>query len=272
MTNSLQGAEAGVRRQVTIEKSPLRPVGVLFDDARGIDGAATTTARSGVVAYGNLVGSRIQGPVTYTYGQRGTITDSELTGALTLTDAETRSRSGESGAARLLGRRLEPRQPRQCRDGHRARRRKLVGLRDPDARTTGLVDLGTPATTAPAALSVPAATLDATPRARSSIRSGRPSSRWGETIYPVVVAADDFGVKSVKLTANGAPVATVGHTPYEFTYTPAYDQIGKHRHARGDDHRLLGPDERRLHRGHRPGDHDEHDRHRRRHRPGDARR
>jgi hypothetical protein len=49
---------------------------------------------------------------------------------------------------------------------------------------------------------------------------------YGETIYPVVVAADDFGVKSVKLTANGAPVATVGHTPYEFTYTPAYDQIG----------------------------------------------
>ena len=41
-----------------------------------------------------------------------------------------------------------------------------------------------------------------------------------------MVAADDFGVKSVKLTANGAPVATVGHTPYEFTYTPAYDQIG----------------------------------------------
>ncbi len=33
-------------------------------------------------------------------------------------------------------------------------------------------------------------------------------------------------MKSVALTANGAPVATVGHTPYEFTYTPAYDQIG----------------------------------------------
>ena len=55
--------------------------GVLFDDARGVDGAATTTARSGIVAYGNVVGSRIAGPVTYTYGQRGTITGSEITGA-----------------------------------------------------------------------------------------------------------------------------------------------------------------------------------------------
>ena len=62
MTNSLQGAEAGVRRQVTIEKSLVTTGGVLFDDARGIDGAATTTARSGIVAYGNLIGSRIAGP------------------------------------------------------------------------------------------------------------------------------------------------------------------------------------------------------------------
>ena len=54
MTNSLQGAEAGVRRQVTIEKSLVTTGGVFFDDARGIDGAATTTARSGIVAYGNL--------------------------------------------------------------------------------------------------------------------------------------------------------------------------------------------------------------------------
>ncbi len=129
MTNSLQGAEAGVRRQVTIEKSLVTTGGVLFDDARGIDGAATTTARSGIVAYGNLVGSRIQGPVTYTYGQRGTITGSELTGALTLTDAELGPDPSNPAAARLLGLRLEPRQPDQRRHGHRARRRQLVGLR-----------------------------------------------------------------------------------------------------------------------------------------------
>ena len=40
--------------------------------------------------------------------------------------------------------------------------------------------------------------------ARSSIPFGPTTVAWGETIYPVVVAADDFGVKSVALTANGA--------------------------------------------------------------------
>ena len=49
---------------------------------------------------------------------------------------------------------------------------------------------------------------------------------YGETLYPVVVAGDDFGVKSVALTANGLPVATVGRVPYEFEYTPAYEHIG----------------------------------------------
>ena len=88
MTNSLQGAEAGVRRQVTLEKSVLATGGVFFDDARGADGTATTTARSGITAYGNIVGSRVAGPVTYTYGQRGLISGSELSGPLTLTDAE----------------------------------------------------------------------------------------------------------------------------------------------------------------------------------------
>jgi hypothetical protein len=51
--------------------------------------------------------------------------------------------------------------------------------------------------------------------------------KWGETIAPVVVAADDFGVKSVKLSADGVPVASVGHLPYELTWTPAYGEIGK---------------------------------------------
>src|SRR4051795_9243078 len=82
MTNSLQGAEAGVRRQVTLEKSVLTSGGVFFDDARGADGTATTTVRSGVTQYGNIAGSRVAGPVTYAYGQRGTISGSELSGPL----------------------------------------------------------------------------------------------------------------------------------------------------------------------------------------------
>ena len=61
MTNSLQGAEAASGRQVTLDNS-LIVSGVLFDDARGADGAATTTARSGIIAYGNVEGSHGRRP------------------------------------------------------------------------------------------------------------------------------------------------------------------------------------------------------------------
>jgi hypothetical protein len=226
MTNSLQGAEAGARRQVTIEKS-LVTGGVLFDDARGIDGAATTTARSGMVAYGHLLGSRILGPVAYTYGQRGTITGSALTGALTLTDAETGPDPSNPAvrAFSVAGSSLVS--LANSGPGTALAAGNYWGCTtEACAATTGPVDLGTAATSAPAALSVPAATVDATPTGAIVDPFGPTVVPYGETIYPVVVAADDFGVKSVKLTANGAPVATVGHTPYEFTYTPAYDQIG----------------------------------------------
>ena len=227
MTNSLQGAEAGVRRQVTIDKSLVTTGGVLFDDARGIDGAATTTARSGIVAYGNLLGSRIQGPVTYTYGQRGTITGCELTGALTLTDAETGPDPSNPAlrAFSVAGSSLVS--LANSGAGTALAAGNYWGCATEGcATTTGPVDLGTSVLSAPAALSVPAATVDATPTGAIVDPFGPTVVPYGETIYPVVVAADDFGVKSVKLTANGAPVATVGHTPYEFTYTPAYDQIG----------------------------------------------
>jgi len=73
---------------------------------------------------------------------------------------------------------------------------------------------------------VPAPTLDALPTGTIVDPVGPTVVPYGETIFPVVVAADDFGVKSVALTANGAPVTTLRHTPYEFTWTPAYGDIG----------------------------------------------
>ncbi|MDA0163708.1 hypothetical protein OM076_25775 [Solirubrobacter ginsenosidimutans] len=224
MTNSLQGAEAGARRQVTLDKSVLTTGGVFFDDARGADGAATTTARSGMVAYGNLLGSRVAGPVTYTYGARGTISGSELSGPLTLTDAElgpdpsnpaVRAFSVSGSSLASLA---------NTGAGTALAAGNWWGATGPT--TTGPVDAGTPLAAAPAALSVPAPTLDALPTGSIVDPFGPTVVQYGETIYPVVVASDDFGVKSVSLTANGAPVATVGHTPYEFTWSPAYGDIG----------------------------------------------
>lgn len=224
MTNSLQGAEAGIRREVTIEKSLVNGT-VLFDDARGADGAASTTARSGIKAYGNVVGSRIQGSVGYTYGQRGTISGSEITGQVVLTDAETGAdpsnpivRGFSATGSSLLG--------GLTNTGTTAA--LVTGNYWGTSTTTGPVESGTPLPQAPAPLSVPAVTVDAAPTGAIVDPYGPTSVAWDETIYPVVVAADDFGVKSVALSANGVPVATLGTAPYEFEYRPAYADIGKH--------------------------------------------
>jgi hypothetical protein len=223
MSNSLQGAEAGVRREVTIEKSLVNGV-VLFDDARGADGTATTTVRSGIKAYGNITGSRVQGSVGYTYGQRGSITGSEITGAVVLTDAETGAdpsnplvRAFSTTGSSLLGGLTNTGTTPALVGGN------FWGT----STTTGPVE-GTPLTQAPAPLSVPAATVDAAPTGAIVDPYGPTTVAWDETIYPVVVAADDFGVKSVALTANGLPVATKSTVPYEFEYRPAYEHIGDH--------------------------------------------
>jgi hypothetical protein len=223
MTNSLQGAEAGIRRQVNIVDS-LVAGGVMFDDARGADGAASTTVRSGIVAYGHIAGSHVDGPVSYNYGQRGTITGSELTGPLTLTDAELGPDPSNPAvrAFSVSGSRLTS--LTNTGTGTALATGNYWGPGAPT--TTGPVDAGSPLATAPAALSVPAVTEDAAPTGAIVDPFGPTVVPYGETIYPVVVAADDFGVKSVVLSANGTRVASVGHTPYEFTWTPAYGDIG----------------------------------------------
>ena len=127
MTNSLQGAEAGIRREVTIEKSIVNGT-VLFDDARGADGTATTTVRSGIKAYGNVTGSRVVGSVGYTYGQRGSITGSEITGARDPDRRRDRARPEQPARARLQRHGLQPaRRPDQHRHDRGAGGRQLLG-------------------------------------------------------------------------------------------------------------------------------------------------
>ncbi len=74
---------------------------------------------------------------------------------------------------------------------------------------------------------MPGATADAAPAAGFADPVEGTVVRWGDAIAPVVVASDDFGVKSVVLTSDDAPVAARSRVPYEFAWTPAYGQIGR---------------------------------------------
>jgi Bacterial Ig domain len=99
MTNSLQGAEAGVRRELTVANSLVtgyQAGGILFDDGRGADGDAANTTRSGVTEYGTVTGTRVVGVgatsvfpqtgVKYADGARGAVTGSEIAGNRYSTD------------------------------------------------------------------------------------------------------------------------------------------------------------------------------------------
>ena len=244
MTNSLQGAEAGIRREVTLEKSLVSPAASCSTTRAAPTARPTTTVRSGITAYGNVVGSRVVGPVGYTYGQRGSITGSEITGALTLTDAETgpdprNPACAPSASAPRASRGLTNTGPGAalvagnwwgCATGLRHHHRPGRRRGRADERAGAAERPGTDARRRHR-------------RARSSTRSARPSSPYGETIYPVVVAADDFGVKSVALTANGLPVATVEPHAVRVRVHARVRAHRRRRHADGDDHRLLGPDD-----------------------------
>ncbi len=48
----------------------------------------------------------------------------------------------------------------------------------------------------------------------------------GEVAEPVVFTEDDFGIKSVALTADGVPVETIAGAPYAFAWTPSVADIG----------------------------------------------
>jgi hypothetical protein len=48
----------------------------------------------------------------------------------------------------------------------------------------------------------------------------------GEAVEPVVFAEDDYGVKSVSLTADGVPVGATSEAPYVFSWTPSAAEIG----------------------------------------------
>jgi hypothetical protein len=48
----------------------------------------------------------------------------------------------------------------------------------------------------------------------------------GVAVEPVVAAEDDYGIRSVSLTANGVAVASKVLSPYVFTWTPTAAEIG----------------------------------------------
>jgi hypothetical protein len=82
-------------------------------------------------------------------------------------------------------------------------------------------------TAAPAPLALPVTTADNPPSLAIVDPLDGSTVTAGTPVDPVVVPTDDFGVKAVSLAVDGAPLATINHAPYEFTWTPSAEQVGR---------------------------------------------
>jgi Big-like domain-containing protein len=282
-TNSLQGTEAGVRRQVTIERSVVlgyQSGGVLFDDARGPDGAEANSVRSGIVAYGYVIGSRIEGSgssdvipqtgIRYHAGARGYVIDSDIANhsfasdprqsvGLLLTDAHTTADPSNPATrgfyainnrftgngyalfnADMANAAVREGAPAQATPGTPGAENwwgcgtgpivaapstaTCQGISGPDGGGAQSIERGANRTAMQILPAPPEPTPDAVPAGAIAEPLGEAIA--GEDAAPVVVASDDFGVKSVALTVDGVPLATDGRAPYEFAWTPGFAQIG----------------------------------------------
>lgn len=285
VSNSQQGAEAGPRREVVIERSRVHGYqsgGILFDDARGPDGAPETLQRSGIVSYGHVRDSSVEGSgpdalipqtgIRYHAGQRGAIGGSVIAGnsytpdprssvGVLLTDAETGSdpadpvqRAFSISDSSLTGNGYGLFNANAANDAVRlgapaAASLGVTGSEDfwgcatgpvvggpsgascqgvsgSDAGGAASVQLGFVRRAAPPFAPVPGAIADEAP----VVRFGEPAGGTiavGEPLDPVVLARDDFGVRSVAVTFDGDPLGRLASAPYEFStgWTPDYADI-----------------------------------------------
>ncbi|MEV4342914.1 Ig-like domain-containing protein [Actinoplanes sp. NPDC049596] len=104
-TGLIQGSGPGtVESELTVAGSVVTG-GILFDGARGKDGAPENTIRSGIRNHGYVSRSVVTGSVTFTYGADGFVKDSRVSGGVVLTDAGPvsvpRSRNLPSGVGRV---------------------------------------------------------------------------------------------------------------------------------------------------------------------------
>jgi hypothetical protein len=296
MTNSQIGEGSGAaERQVTIENSKIKGYatgGVLFDDSKGkLDGAVTTTERSGMKQVGYVKNVVVEGSGTSTSttvfqtgvqvaaGAKAKITGSVIAGnfspeaerksvGVLLTDAETLNGGFSITGSRISGNGYglfnADAKNEAVREGAPATatndywgtaggspveggtpftKVEKTPVTVPPTYTytlTGVEGISgndaaaTPAPSVNTASPLGAAPAEPTVGTQSDVApvgeivnplSGE-AVEAGVAVEPVVVAEDDYGIRSVSLKANGAVVATHVQAPYAFTWMPTAAEIG----------------------------------------------
>jgi hypothetical protein len=252
-------------RQVTIENSTIKGYGaggVLFDGSKGkADGAGTNTERSLMNQVGYVFNSTIEGSggsstgpetgIAYRSGARGEVTGSAVVnnqtgsgsgasygilaadaGALSVEGSDIAGNGGMgygvySANATITGVGTETVDASGNYWGTSGT--PIVGetvLGPPDQEgVAGPVTTTGVAGSAPVIPPVPALLPDSAPVGEIVNPVDGEAAEVGVASEPVVFAEDDYGVKSVSLTADGVPVETLSEAPYVFSWTPTAAEL-----------------------------------------------
>jgi large repetitive protein len=268
-TGVVQGSGTGtVESELTVAGSVVtgyQSGGILFDGAKGPDGAAANTVRTGIEQHGYVSGTVVRGRpsslfpqtgVKYTSGVNGFVRASRVTGnyyrpdptrsyGLLLADAGTETGLSASGLS-LTGNgwaaynatadatTVRTDAPFAVTSSYFGPVAPVAGgPGDPSAGAeaisgSGSVTTASRVSTTPG--SVPttyAPVADEDPFAAIVDPFAGGELAVGESVSPLVRAGDDFAVRSVGLLVDGKPAGESATAPYAFTWTPDASYAGK---------------------------------------------
>ena len=243
--------------------------GVLFDGGRGKDTeTATINAFAGLKQVGYVKGTTIEGSggtstiaqdgIVYNAGAGGSVTGSSITGNQSTSGKSVgillSKAAGEGAGVKVSGSYIGANKGYGLWNGDAglttastsavdasgnywgtggtpAEAETVLGPPDVEGVSgSGSVTFIPVAGSKPVVAAVPTPLPDAVPVGAIVDPLGGEAVEAGETVEPVVFAEDDYGVKSVTLTANGAPVGTIASAPYVFAWTPTRAEIGTSLH------------------------------------------
>lgn len=249
-TNILQGSGKGtVESELTIANSEIvgfQSGGILFDGARGADGAPENLVRGGLEHHGYVSETVVTGStstlypqvgIRYSGGVDGFVESSRVTGnryattPLTSAGIELRDAGEVSVAGSVLtgngvavaNRDASGTAPRT--DAPVMVRGSLLDGLSADGSTVTVLD---ETQTEPAGVPTGAGLVGDAAPSGSIVEPGVGTKlEVGQAIAPLVRAKDDFAVASVTLLADGEEVATSSVSPYSFSWTAADAHKGK---------------------------------------------
>ncbi|MEV6350252.1 Ig-like domain-containing protein [Actinoplanes sp. NPDC051851] len=233
-TGIVQGASSStVESELTVAESVVtgyQSGGILFDGARGKDGTADTTVRTGIEYTGYVSGTVLEGSssgigVTYTSGFAGSVTGSRITGnayGILLTDSGTVTASGDVLTGNGYAAYNATADSAAVRaDSPFTITSSFFGTGEPPVSGSGSVVVVKPLRSAPK--SVPTSVgkvADRAPTAEVADPGRETELVAGTTVHPLVRGSDDFGITSATLLVDGVKVGTESIAPYAFSWTP----------------------------------------------------